>query len=169
MWTFKKEAKFMTLMVFGPIILGLLAALLVPLLFHKKEYPHNPKASKEKVMQDASVWADSFPLHQNHIKQMSLSEKNECEKLLREILRELDSENHCKEDVDCIIIGQNPFSDIIPYPVDSAGSITKKMENYYARCDDKIVQFVASDDLVHTPVCCEGKCMVKSSIRDNVK
>jgi hypothetical protein len=55
------------------------------------------------------TWTHSYKFYRNHFKFLSTSEVNYCERLLKEILNNLDMENQCNEDNDCVLIDQDPF------------------------------------------------------------
>jgi hypothetical protein len=114
---------------------------------------------------DNTTWFQSYKLNREHFKSLSPSEITYCEKLLKEILDDLDSKNQCNDDNDCILIDQEPFGDVVPYPKKLGEGMKKKMKEYCDRCDDGFSHSIKNEGLVDIPVCHNGKCKVKTSLK----
>jgi hypothetical protein len=99
------------------------------------------------------------------MKPLSKSKVVYCEKILREILNDLDTRNKCNDDDNCVLIDQEPFGKTVPFTKKHFVSMKSKMKEYCDRCDDGFSQFVESDDLINTAVCIDGKCMVSTGFK----
>ena len=122
--------------------------------------------SSPHAMDDNTTWSQAYTLFREHFdKSLSTSEITHCDKLLNEILNDLDVKNQCDDNNDCILIDQQPFGSVVPYPKIIATRMKIKMIDYYALCDDGSFHSSKYEDLVNTPVCKVGKCMVKTNSR----
>ncbi len=130
------------------------------------ELPNNNWKNKG-IKGNDETWSRLFPFYLSHIKPMSSSDSNACKKLLKEILDDLDSKNYCKRDVDCTLIDQEPFGAYIPFPLNLADVTAIKMKNYRQRCHDEKTHPIRHDDLINTPVCWKGRCMLKTGFRED--
>ena len=110
-------------------------------------------------------WSSSYELFRSHFKSLSQSEVVFCERLLREVLNDLDIRNQCNGDADCGLIDQEPFGATVPFPESYFVSMKAKMKEYFDCCDDGFSHPVKHDDLIYEPVCIEGKCMVSTSFK----
>jgi hypothetical protein len=79
---------------------------------------------------------------------MPKKEKNKCEKLLKEILRDLDTKNNCSVDEDCTLMSQEPFGDTVPILKKHARGTESKMKKYNDTCVDHSIHFVPNKELV---------------------
>ncbi|MBW1782453.1 MAG: hypothetical protein JRL30_17135 [Deltaproteobacteria bacterium] len=110
-------------------------------------------------------WAGNFVLFRSHFKSLPKSDVVYCERLLKGILYELDTNNRCNGDDDCELIDQDPFGATVPFPKNHIVSMKARMKEYCERCDDGFSHSVRNDDLVNKPVCVNGKCMVSTRFK----
>jgi hypothetical protein len=114
---------------------------------------------------DNKTWSNSYQLYRNHFKSLSPSELTYCERLLKEILNDLDTKNQCSGDDDCGLIDQDPFGATVPFPSRLSEAMKTRMKEYSERCDDGFSYAIRNKDVVDVPVCWKGKCMVKTGFR----
>jgi hypothetical protein len=114
---------------------------------------------------DNGTWSRSYQSYRNHFKSLSPSEVTYCEKLLKEIVNDLDTKNQCSVDDDCVLIDQDPFGATVPFPGRLSEAMKSKMKEYSERCDDGFSHSFRNKDVVDAPVCWKGKCMVKTGFR----
>ncbi len=110
-------------------------------------------------------WSKSYESYRQHFKSLSPSDAAHCEKLLKELLSDLDTKNQCNGDDDCVLIDQNPFGATVPFPKRLSEIMKGKMKVYCERCDDGSFHSIKSDN--DAPVCWKGKCIVKSGVKKN--
>ena len=110
-------------------------------------------------------WSQSYQDYRNHIKPLAIGKKQQCEKLLSEILSDLDTKNNCSIDADCSLIDQDPFGATIPVRIKEDNAIKAKMKKYRETCDDGSFHGVKNMETMNLPVCLKTKCMVKTSLK----
>ena len=110
-----------------------------------------------------SDWSSSYEVFHRHFKSLSQSEVAYCEKLLKEILDDLDTKNQCNASDTCDLIDQEPFGATVPFPKSLSAFMKSRMKEYYQRCDDGFSHSVKNNDLINSPVCFNGKCAVTTS------
>lgn len=110
-------------------------------------------------------WSASFEDYRKHIKSLTPAAKASCEKLLREILTDLDTKNQCSLDSHCSLIDQDPFGATIPIRTAEAHNVQKKMKTFRNACDDGSAHSVRDDEIENLPVCWKNKCMVKTRFK----
>jgi len=112
------------------------------------------------------TWTSSFKIYRNHFKVLSPSQMKHCEALLADFLTALDTKNQCTDDGHCVLINQSPFGNTIPVPSTLSETMKAKAREYGERCDDGDIHFVTDEQLVYYPVCQNGKCMVKTTFKE---
>jgi hypothetical protein len=110
-------------------------------------------------------WSSSYDYFRKHFKSLSPPEGVYCESLLKEILNDLDTKDHCDGDDDCILINQEPFGDTVPFPRRLSEEMKNRMKGYCDSCDNGSFHSAENKDLIHRPVCHNGKCMVSTSFK----
>ena len=110
-------------------------------------------------------WSSNYDSFRKHFKSLSPSEEVYCERLLREILTDLDTKNQCNGDDSCGLIDQEPFGATVPFPKGLSVALKAKMKEYCERCDDGFFHIVKYDDLINKAVCIDGKCMVSTGFK----
>ena len=110
-------------------------------------------------------WSSNYDSFRQHFKSLSPLEEDYCERLLREILTDLDTKNQCNGDDNCGLINQEPFGTTVPIPKRLSIALKPKMKEYSERCDDGFFHIVKYDDLINKATCIDGKCMVSTGFR----
>jgi len=119
-----------------------------------------------EVMKNNITWSQSYEDIRKNMKPLSPSEKSKCEKLLRELLNDLDTKNSCNSDRDCSLIDQEPFGATVPILTKDADDVIKKMKTYSDKCDNGSFHVVRDKELENIPVCWKHKCMVKTGFKN---
>ena len=120
-----------------------------------------------RLKNDNVGWSQSYENYRNHIKPLAPGARHQCERLLKEILSDLDTKNTCSTDAHCSLIGQDPFGASIPIRTEEASRSKIKMKKFGETCDDGSSHSVRHNDIENIPVCWKNKCMVKTSFKKN--
>lgn len=119
------------------------------------------------VKDDDGSWSQSYEDYRKHIKSLTPQARASCEKLLKEILSDLDTKNKCSTDAHCSLIGQDPFGATIPIRTEEAHNLKIKMKKFRETCDDGSSHSIGHNDIENIPVCWKNKCMVKTRFKKN--
>jgi hypothetical protein len=114
---------------------------------------------------DAHSWSRSYEDFRKHIRPLTPQAKASCEKLLKEILRALDTKNKCSADAYCTLIDQDPFGATVPIRTDEAQNLKTKMKAFRHACDDGFSHSVRHGDIENIAVCSKNKCMVQTRFK----
>ena len=119
-----------------------------------------------EVMENNTTWSQSYENIRTHMKPLSPTERGKCEKLLREILDDLDTNNTCNSDADCSLIDQDPFGGTVPILTRDVDDVKSKMKTYGDKCDEGSFHAARDKELENVPVCWKHRCMVKTGFKN---
>jgi hypothetical protein len=135
---------------------------LVLMLFFCGVFLCTPALHAEDQKRD---WSSSYNSFRRHFRSLSQTEVAYCEKLLQEILDDLDTKNQCNASGTCVLIDQEPFGATVPFPKSLSAFMKSRMKKYYQYCDDGFSHSFKNNDLINNPVCLNGTCTVKTRLR----